>query len=118
MASKTNSGKYVSVGMLHYRSELDDKKTPARTYKPNDTIDEDLSGAEIEKLVKKGAIREKKAVQAEQKARQTAAEIAAEGQAAADAAEQKAAAAAAQAGSEADAAAAAAAADASKPGRR
>lgn len=118
MASKTNSGKYVSVGVLHYRSDLDDKKTPARTYKPNDTIDEDLTEAEIEKLVKKGAIREKKAVQAEQKARQTAAEIAAEGQAAADAAEQKAAAAAAQAANAQPDAQAAAAAAASKPGKR
>lgn len=69
----SNKGKYVSVGQLHYRSELDDAKTPARTYAPGQTIDEDLDPRDVERLLKKGAIREAKQARREQEAREAAA---------------------------------------------
>lgn len=72
----SNKNKYESVGQLHYRSELDDKKAPARTYKPGQLIDEDLDDAEAERLLKKGAIREAKLAAQERAARERAAEAA------------------------------------------
>src|SRR5690606_29921733 len=57
----------------HYRSELDDAKTPARTYAPGQTIDEDLDPRDVERLLKKGAIREAKQARREQEAREAAA---------------------------------------------
>ena len=69
----SNKGKYVSVGVLHYRSDLDDKKAPARTYKPNQTIDEDMDKGDVERLLASGAIRESKVAQQELKAREEAA---------------------------------------------
>lgn len=82
----SNKGKYISVGQLHYRSDLDDKKQPARTYRPGDTIEEDLEPAEVERLLKRGAIREVKVAQKEQKAREEAAQAARQAEEAAAAA--------------------------------
>lgn len=67
-------GKYVSVGVLHYRSELDDNKNPTRTYNPGDTIEEDLDDADVERLLASGAIKESKQAAKEEKARKSAAE--------------------------------------------
>lgn len=90
MSSK-NNGKYVSVGVLQYRSDLDDKKQTARTYKPGDVITEDLDQADVDRLLKRGAIKESKQAKLEEKARADAAAAAAQAQEAADEAEAKAA---------------------------
>ena len=82
----SNKGKYISVGQLHYRSDLDDKKQPARTYLPGDTIDEDLDADDVKRLLARGAIREVKVAQREQKAREDAAAAAQQAQEAAAAA--------------------------------
>ena len=86
MSSK-NNGKYVSVGVLQYRSDLDDKKATARTYKPGDVIDEDLDQADVDRLLKRGAIKESKQAKLEEKARADAAAAAAQAQEAAAAAQ-------------------------------
>lgn len=80
----SSKNKYVSVGQLHYRSDLDDKKTPARTYKPGDSINEDLSKNEIDRLLKKGAIKESSLAKKEQAARDEAAQLAQQAQDAAE----------------------------------
>ena len=72
----SNKGKYVSTGVLHYRSDIDDKKTPARTYQPNQAIDEELDKADVERFLASGAIRESKVAQQELKAREEAAAMA------------------------------------------
>lgn len=99
----STKGKFVSVGVLHYRSELDDKKTPARTYNPGDTIEEDLDKAEIDRLLQSGAIKESKEAEREQKAREEAAEAAAAAKEAEAAVQAQAAAQAEAAGAPADA---------------
>lgn len=86
-----NKGKYISVGILRYRSELDDKKQPAREYQPGQVIDEDLDKADVDRWLEAGAIREAKLAQKEQQAREEAklaADEAADAQARAEAAAQ------------------------------
>ena len=72
----STKGKYVSVGVLRYRSDLDDKKQPTREYGPGQTIDEDLDQADVERWLADGVIREVKQAKAEQKAREEAALLA------------------------------------------
>lgn len=73
MATK---GKFVSVGVLRYRSDIDDNKSPTREYGPGQTIDEDLDPKDAERWLADGVIREAKQAQAEQKAREEAAQAA------------------------------------------
>lgn len=72
----STKGKYISVGVLRYRSDLDDVKQPTREYGPGQTIDEDLDKADIDRWLADGVIREAKQAQAEQKAREEAAQLA------------------------------------------
>lgn len=73
MATK---GKYISVGVLRYRSDLDDAKQPTREYGPGQTIDEDLDAKDVERWLAEGVIREAKQAEAERKAREDAALLA------------------------------------------
>lgn len=89
MSSK-NRGKYISVGRLLYRSDLDGDKVKPREYLPGSVVDEDLSDAEVERYLRKGVLREAAQAKQEQKAREVAAQVAqqsedAEAKAAADA---------------------------------
>lgn len=76
----SNKGKYISVGVLRYRSELDDKKNPTREYRPGQVIDEDLDKVDVDRWLKKGVIREAKLAKREQEARDEAAQAAAQAQ--------------------------------------
>lgn len=72
----STKGKYISVGILRYRSDIDDNKNPAREYHPGQVIDEDIDDADAERWLADGVIREVKQAKAEQKAREEAAQAA------------------------------------------